>query len=121
MALLGILTCEILELEFSYLMAGDRDLERIIVLEDERSARLIQILRSRNIQNLNVISSMKEFFSSPPCNLEAFVQVLKLGLHNRKEDLQEGLRSAALEMSRKADALLLGYGLCGNALENLGD
>ena len=37
MGILGILTCEILELEFARLLAADKDLSRITVLEDERS------------------------------------------------------------------------------------
>jgi hypothetical protein len=42
---------------------------------------------------------------------------MELGLHNRKQNLQDGLVKAAREMGRYADVLVLGYGLCGNALE----
>ena len=37
MAILGILTCEILELEFAELLAVDKDMGRVTVLEDECS------------------------------------------------------------------------------------
>jgi hypothetical protein len=50
--------------------------------------------------------------------MEVLVNVLELGLHNRKQMLQEGLVEAACEMGARVDALLLGYGLCGNALRN---
>ena len=46
MGILGILTCEILELEFAELLAADKDLGRITVLEDECSANLIAALES---------------------------------------------------------------------------
>ena len=48
MGVLGVLTCEILELEFAELLATDRDVGRISVLEDERSAHLIEALESIN-------------------------------------------------------------------------
>jgi hypothetical protein len=41
MSVLGILTCEILELEFAHLVRSDQDVQRITVLEDERSARFL--------------------------------------------------------------------------------
>ena len=34
MAILGILTCEILELEFARLLAAEKEVSRITVLED---------------------------------------------------------------------------------------
>jgi len=44
--------------------------------------------------------------------------VLELGLHVWPKKLREALVEAAEEMSQHVDALLLGYGLCGNALES---
>jgi hypothetical protein len=41
-----------------------------------------------------------------------------MALHRRKEILRRGLVEAAREMSPHVDALLMGYSLCGNALEN---
>jgi len=46
MRVLGILTCEILELEFAYLLRRDSDVARITVREDARSARLMEVLQS---------------------------------------------------------------------------
>jgi hypothetical protein len=64
------------------------------------------------------IPHVKSFFPDPSGHLEVLVRVLELALHRKKEILQHGLVNAAREMSRHVDALLLGYGLCGNALEN---
>ena len=117
MAILGILTCEILELEFAYLLNSDKDIARITVLENSRSARILEALESTGSVIPNRISAL-EFFSPDPANgMEVLVNVLELGLHNRKKLLQEGLVEAACEMGSRVDALLLGYGLCGNALE----
>jgi hypothetical protein len=117
MAILGILTCEILELEFAYLINSDKDIVRITVLENSRSVRLIDELAPGETQNLNRITDLESFVPGPENRLEVLVQVLELGLHNRKKLLQQGLIDAARQMGTRVDALLLGYGLCGNALE----
>jgi len=118
MAVLGILTCEILELEFAHLLVEDPEVTRITVLEDNRSARFIEALDSKEAESFGRINDLTAFNPDPSSNLEVLVCVLELALHSRKKTLQEGLVQAALEMSPHVDALLLGYGLCGNALES---
>ena len=117
MATLGILTCEILELEFANLLAADTEVGRITAIEDERSLRLIETLETLKVSCLNRIKVLHEFVPASDCRLEVLVQVLELALHNKKRTLQQGLQEAALAMGPYVDALLLGYGLCGNALE----
>ena len=117
MAILGILTCEILELEFAYLLNSDKDIARITVLENSRSVRMLDELGSAETRNLDRITDLDSFTPDLENRLEVLVHVLELGLHNRKELLQQGLVDAAREMGSRVDALLLGYGLCGNALE----
>ena len=117
MAIIGILTCEILELEFAHLLGTDTDVSRITALEDERSVRLIGALESLRTPNLHRISDIKAFSSTLENHTEVLIRVLELGLHNRKQTLQEGLINAALEFGPHVDALMLGYGLCGNALD----
>jgi len=117
MSVLGILTCEILELEFAYLLNSDQDIARITVLDNSRSHRLLEALESASTPNLHRIADLESFTPDPACRLEVLVLVLALGLHNRKSLLQQGLVDAACAMGPRVDALLLGYGLCGNALE----
>jgi len=117
MAVLGILTCEILELEFAYLLDKDSEVARITILEDTRSARLIEALESNGTKNLRRIHQIKDFAPRPEAQVEILVSVLELALHDRKKTLQEGLVEAAREMGPHVDALFLGYGLCGNAIE----
>ena len=118
MGTLGILTCEILELEFAYLLNPDKDISRITVLENSRSARILEALESTGSVIPNRIPALESFAPDPENRMEVLVNVLELGLHNRKQLLQEGLVEAACEMGSRVDALLLGYGLCGNALQN---
>jgi hypothetical protein len=117
MAVIGILTCEILELEFAHLLANDADTACITVLDDIFSARFIECFESAERPRPRRIAALTEF--SPACadRLEVVVQVLKIALHNRKRNLQDALSAAATEMGRHVDIIVLGYGLCGNALE----
>ncbi len=117
MAVLGIMTCEILELEFAHLLAGDPDVDHITVLDDTFSARFFEALKSTGHPGRRRIPLLRDF--SPTCSdrLEVLVRVLEIGLHSRKSLLQDALLKAAREMGRYVDGIVLGYGLCGNALE----
>ena len=117
MAIIGILTCEILELEFANLLGTDTDVSRITALEEERSVRLIAALESMRTSNVNRIADIKAFSPNSENHTEVLIRVLELALHNRKKTLQQGLINAALEFGPHVDALMLGYGLCGNALQ----
>jgi hypothetical protein len=115
MPVLGILTCEILELEFAHLLRSDPEIRKITVVEDEYSAELIRLLANDGLP-IQKIDHTKSFTRKESEGLEVLIRVLELGLHNRKRLLQEGLAAAGREMGPRVDALLLGYGLCGNAL-----
>lgn len=116
MAVLGVLTCEILELEFAHILAADPDVARITVLDDAFSVRFVEALRAAGARQIQVVPLLKKFTPSDDA-LEVVVRVLQISLHSRKRLLQEALVAAAKEMGRSVDALVLGYGLCGNALE----
>lgn len=118
MTVLGVLACQVLELEFAQLLVGDPDVDCITVVEDNRSVRMIQEMESEGARRLRRVPHLKGFTPATSSGLEALVRVLELALHNRKKNLQESLMRAAREMKPYVDALLLGYGLCGNALEN---
>lgn len=117
MTTLGILTCEILELEFAYLLGEDEAITSVAVLEDHRSGRLISALETQPIGTIRRLPDIKSFKSDNRQPMDIIIQVLELGLHNRKKNLQEGIIEAANEMGPYVDGLMLGYGLCGNALQ----
>jgi hypothetical protein len=118
MAVLGILTCEILELEFAHLLASDPDVDQITVIDDAFSVRFFEALKSTGHSSQRRIPLLRDFSPTSSDRLEILVRVLEIGLHSRKRLLQDALLKAAKEMSRYVDGIVLGYGLCGNALEN---
>jgi hypothetical protein len=117
MAVLGIITCEILELECAQMLSTDPDITGVTVVEDAHSAGFIEALESRGRFEPQRIPLVKGFSPTFRDGLEVLVRVLELGLHSRKRLLQEGLVKAVTEMARYVDGIMLGYGLCGNALE----
>ena len=50
MSVIGILTCEILELEFAHLLGSDPEIGRVTVIEDEYSETLIAQLENAGIR-----------------------------------------------------------------------
>ena len=118
MPVLGIIACEILELEFAHLLAGDPDIAGVTVVADSTAAGFGEALEAMGFAGLRRIPLLKGFTPSFGDRLEILVRVLELGLHSKKQLLKEGLLKAAKEMARYVDGILLGYGLCGNALQN---
>jgi len=117
-AVLGIITCEILELEFAHLLANDPDIATITVLENlffHELSRAIELERGSSPKSISYIC---EYVRSSQDKLEVIIQVMEAGLHTVIKDLRNGVVRAASEMEPYVDAILLGYGLCGNALKN---
>jgi hypothetical protein len=117
MAVLGVICCESLELEFAHLLGSDGEVGRVTVLEDGRSARLLSGLEGQGRRDVKGISSLAQFVPDEGGRPEVLVRVLELGLHIWPKKLRGALVEAAEEMAPRVDALVLGYGLCGNALE----
>lgn len=118
MAVIGVMTCEVLELEFARLLGEDAEIGRVSVLENRQSARLIELLEAQPIHNLQRLPHVHAFQPEPNEPLEVLICVLELGLHRNRKLLRGALTKAAHELRPHANALLLGYGLCGNALED---
>jgi hypothetical protein len=119
MAVLGIITCEILELEFSRLLAEDTEVGRISILEDSHSARLIELLTAGGTPHLQCLPHPHAFVPEPDMPLEVLVRVLELGLHRTRRVLSGALAKAVQALQSQVDGLLLGYGMCGGALADV--
>ena len=118
---LGVITCQVLELEFVHLLANDPGVERISVIEDEFSAELIDRLSTGTQKTVQRISRADTFRPHENKGFSVLVQVMKVGLHSNIPLLKEEVKTAVSQMAPFVDAVLLGYGLCGNALVDAGD
>jgi hypothetical protein len=118
MPALGIITCQILELEFAHLLTNDPEVMTINILENEYSQELRRAIRRQTGTEPKLIASLADYNPSASEGLEVIMRVMKVGLHSVIKDLREGVVEAATEMAPYVEAILLGYGLCGNALKD---
>jgi hypothetical protein len=118
MPVLGIITCQILEREFAHLLTHDSEVLVINLLENEYSQELSQSLTRQTGAAPNLIDSLAEFTPTSSRELEVLVRVMKVGLHSVIRELRDGVAQAVAEMAPYVEAILLGYGLCGNALKD---
>jgi len=115
---LGVVTCQILELEMAHVLLNDPEVEEIWVLQDEFSEELTQILENTNLKPVHKLTKTCELASNETNRLVVLIRVMKLGLHSNIPTLRRGVAEAVREMSSFVDAVFLGYGLCGNALKD---
>ena len=117
MTVLGVIACEILELEVAHLIRNDVRVEQISVVEDQRSQEFLNALRLSGADKVERLQKVSDFKYCHGTRLCVLVRVLDIALHQRKSDLQDALIGAVKEMGQCTDGVLLGYGLCGNAIE----
>lgn len=118
MAVIGVVTCEILELELARLLGNDPDIARVTVLENRASTGLIKALEASPIRDLRRLPHVHAFRSEPGDAVEVLLRVLPMSLHRSRASLGTALTAAAHELGPHVEALLLGYGLCGGALDD---
>jgi len=118
MAVIGIITCQILELEWAYLLAKEPEIERITILEDRYSKPLIAALEKKGLSHVFCIPHMHSFQPEPSDKLQILITVLDLSLHRKKKYLRQAISAMAQQMRVYVDVFILGYGSCGNSLSN---
>lgn len=118
MARLGIIACQILELELAYLLANDTDVSGITVLDTGFGDGFMQAVKKKGHVIPRLTGDIGKGQPTEAGQIEVVVQMMELGLHTVIKDLRSAVIGSVLEMSTHVDAIVLGYGLCGNALNN---
>ena len=118
MAKLGVVTCQILELEFAHILTNDPDVSDIWVVDDEFSRELARVLGNVAHKPVHRVAGIEAFPKEDTNGLAVLVKVLEVGLHTNIPNLTRGVTTAVEKMAPFVDAVLLGYGLCGNALNH---
>ncbi len=118
---LGVVTCQILELEFVHLLSIDPDVTGIWVFGDEFSEELIHNLEKDGRKPVHRVAYPAEFEAVETNGLAVLMRVMEVGLHSNIPNLRSAVKSAVKELAPFVDAVLLGYGLCGNALKDRGE
>lgn len=118
MATLGIITCEILELEFASLLSKDSEVAGITVIDNGFCTGFMQAYELIKRVKPTLINCAEQYIPVLPGRLEVLVQVLEVGLHMVIQNLRTSVINAAVKMGPQVNAIVLGYGLCGNALKD---
>lgn len=116
---IALLICQVLEDEMSHIISHDPDIEKVTFVESDPGADLIADLHQRIGGRLKIVKEASDFSPDPSVSLEILAVVLRVGLHMDKELLQEEITEQARVLDEKSDIIMLGYGLCGNALLNI--
>jgi len=118
MSKLGVVTCQILELEFAHVLSRDPDVSEICVLHDVFSEELIRVLEKDSLKPVLRVTRADEFKTDEINGIAVLIRVMEVGLHSNIPNLTSQVTTAVKELAPFVDAVLLGYGLCGNALKN---
>lgn len=121
MSKLGVVTCQILELEFAHVLLNDPEVSEIWVMHDEFSEELIHILENTNLKPVHRVTHGNEFKADETNGIAVLIRVMKVGLHSNIAILRKEVATAVGEIASFVDAVFLGYGLCGNALKDRKD
>jgi len=121
MAHIGIITCQILELEFAHVLSADTEVSDIFVVDNEFSAVLLSELKRHGKKPVHRLAFPGEFMTTPGDGHHVLIRVMEVGLHSDINNLQRQVVSAVKDIARYVDGVLLGYGLCGNALDHAQD
>ncbi|MFZ0611799.1 MAG: DUF1638 domain-containing protein [Desulfobacterales bacterium] len=115
---LGVVTCQILELEFAHLLLNDPDVTGIWVVWDDFSEELIRNLESDSRKPVHRVAHAEEFEAVETNGFAVLMRVMEVGLHSNIPNLRSAVKTAVKKLAPFVDAVLLGYGLCGNALKD---
>ncbi|NLX48233.1 MAG: DUF1638 domain-containing protein [Euryarchaeota archaeon] len=115
---LAIIGCPVLEDEITYLMAKDRGLKDIFVVEDEHSEKLIIKLRLKGV-NITPINEEDMLRLPESEGRSVLIWMKSMGLHEEPKDLGKEVARSAKLLDGHCSAILLFYGLCGNAFKDM--
>ena len=118
MTKLGVITCQILELEFAHILSNDPDISEIWIVDDPFSRELIEILEGGGLKQVHRASNIGKFDTDETKGIAVLVRVMEVGLHSNISTLRREVVEAVKDLAPFVSAVLLGYGLCGNALNN---
>lgn len=87
MARLGIIACQILELELAYLLFNDVEVSNIIVLDTGFGDGFLRALKQKGVSVLRLTGDMGKCLSAEPGRLEVIVQIIGRTFYRKQMQL----------------------------------
>ena len=100
MTKLGVVTCQILELEFSYLLSNDPNVSEIWVLNDPFSQELIKALENNGTKPVRCGPQFEPCDTPETDGIAVLVRVLEVGLHSVIRNLTQAVTACKITAER---------------------
>ena len=104
-----------------HVLNADSDVADVFVIDNEFSEDLLSELKACGKKPVRRLESPNQIEASPGAGHRVLIRVMEVGLHSVIRELQRHVVDAVEEMAPHVDGVLLGYGLCGNALNHAED
>jgi len=117
---LGIVGCPVLEDELVYLLSIDGEIShKYVIANGECEGFIRKFRKSAPDKEITLIEENRLPSLRAGTGLTVIVCMMSIGLHEYPDELRSEVLSTVGKMESKCDAILLFYGLCGNAFKNL--
>ncbi|WP_406657259.1 DUF1638 domain-containing protein [Methanolobus sp. ZRKC2] len=138
MPVLSLIGCKILEDEITHVISKYIENTRLVLIDDRESLDLARKLKTQDVPfSVTPIDRINDYicFSGPgtvkkrvmsligkECtdDIVVVIKIMPLGLHVDSGSLKSVVSRQVALMSEFSDSILLFYGLCGNALKDVG-
>lgn len=115
---IGVLVCQIFEEELVEIIESFPEIDKLLIYDNEASKEFQNIVNKTLSQNkFKIVRELcSKKFLKRENNLEILLYILPLALHVDPQLIKKEVVSAAKELEKHIDYLVLLFGLCGNSL-----
>ena len=118
---LGMIACPILEDEMIYSLSNDKDVGKILLLENPHCESIRKKFNKYRVKY--DVCPEDDFLNGkvklPDTGYNVAVWMMDLGLHEEPEELRDHVKESCMRMQSFVDVIALYYGLCGNGLKDV--
>lgn len=116
---LALIGCQVLEDEIAHVLAADQELDQVLVVESPQADGIAEKLRLKACGRVIEVKPEEIGGRLPLGGTSAIVWVKPIGLHQSPAHLREEVVANAKLVAPHCDAILIFYGLCGNAFRSI--
>ncbi|MDD1746346.1 MAG: DUF1638 domain-containing protein [Methanomassiliicoccales archaeon] len=116
---MGLIGCRLFEDEVVHVISKDKDVDNIVLVDDDESRDFERKLRASSQVNLIKVKAEELQTLSFPPGFTVLVWLKPMALHQKPEKLREDVIGSLSKVGEKCDSVLLFYGLCGNAFRHV--
>ncbi|MBN1786751.1 MAG: DUF1638 domain-containing protein [Candidatus Methanofastidiosa archaeon] len=112
---LGIISCQVFEMELAHILDGREDLDNIYMIKTSENISLAERIECHDVRFIKE----PDFLPRLSRSLDVLINILPIGLHIDIEELEYQCNENINSFKDITSSILLLYGLCGNALRNI--